>query len=382
MIMLTNDSNLNDLEINQTNNTLIDDNSITSDTEGQPSNTTEHKLDPNNFELIIESEIQINLSDLQLDKSIQSREKINIKKVNEYSELIKEGFEFHTLISVIRDETEIDKFILIDGFHRLEAYKNNSKEIIKCNLMKANYKDESKNNIEIIDSKYVSLFSILTNRYNGLQRTNADKRKGIKLVVTHPDFENCSVSKISKVCAVDRGTVNSVIDELIKQGILRNHKMDEDRTVSVERNGKIYSMKLRRVEDNTESKKLTPEIKEHSQAMEMETSIPSIQFPEIEEDLINSNVELLADDICTIEKEEQNQHEYENEVLSLLDFVIESISLSAEFTSRNTFKLTRPIEFYNRLEQVVNNIDTLNKNLSNKSCDAASCVKVEIKPLT
>lgn len=369
MIIVTNDSNLNDLEINQTNNSLIEDNSsITSDTQEQSSNTSQPKLDPNNFQLIIESQIQINLSDLQLDKSIQSREKINTKKVDEYSELIKEGFEFDSFISVIKDETESGKFILIDGFHRMEAYRRNSKQIINCNVMRATYKDESENNIEVNDSKYVSLFSILGNRKHGLPRTNADKRKAIRLVLTHPDFENCSDNQVHKVCIVSREIVKDVRNELIEQGILKNNKIEN--IVISKRNDTYYPMNTSKIGSKSKSKKRNTDAEEPNQELKMENSVLSVQAPELEEYSINSDVELPADNIPIPEKIEQIQYKQHSELERKLSSIVGIFSSLLELPINHD-------DIYKYLE-LTYKIDSLNKNLLHKFYEADSCGEPEI----
>ena len=124
-------------------------------------------------------------------KSMQSREKLSEKKIKEYAKLMGEGVKFPP-IQVFK---EGDKYILADGFHRLHAMESNGVTSYTVEVFPGGAKE--------------ALFhSLGANSKHGLTRTNADKKKAVDTLLSHPDFSLYSDRDIARHLSVSNVMVS------------------------------------------------------------------------------------------------------------------------------------------------------------------------------
>ena len=104
----------------------------------------------------------LNLSDIRTDGGTQARAGIDQAVVAEYAVAIGEGADFPPLV-VFSDGEEL---WLVDGFHRLAAYRAAGVEEVDCLLKHGTQRD-------------AVLWSVGANSTHGLRRSNQDKRNAV-----------------------------------------------------------------------------------------------------------------------------------------------------------------------------------------------------------
>jgi len=121
------------------------------------------------------------------------REKLSEPTIDDYARVMKDGTELPPIV-VFLDGA---KYYLADGRHRLEATRRIGRKQITANVRKGSRKD-------------ALLHAVGANAKHGLRRTNADKRKAIRLLLDDPEWREWSVNEIAKACNVSWGLVEDV----------------------------------------------------------------------------------------------------------------------------------------------------------------------------
>jgi hypothetical protein len=154
---------------------------------------------------ITESEV-IELKKLVVDAGTQPRVAIADEMVKEYAEVIKtaikeeqpnpfESLPDDKLPQVFRDGT--GRCVLADGFHRYGAHKAAHLKEMKVAIRNGTERD-------------ALLFSLSTNKEHGVQRTNKDKARAIKIVLNDPVWHQMPNTVIARFC----GTSEFMVREL------------------------------------------------------------------------------------------------------------------------------------------------------------------------
>lgn len=138
---------------------------------------------------------------MKLDKittqGMQVRASMSEDVVSEYMEALQDGVEFPPLSCVFDGTT----YWLVDGFHRLEAYRRAGKHEVPISITNGSHGDALK-------------LALGANISHGLRRTNEDKRKAVKVA-----YENCvelglgenpSARLIAELCGVSNTFVSQV----------------------------------------------------------------------------------------------------------------------------------------------------------------------------
>jgi len=129
----------------------------------------------------------------------QVRKKLDKTTIDEYTEALKNGAQMPAL--VVFAETDSDRYILADGFHRHHAYVN--AEIPKCK-------------VEVHEGGLheALLWALGCNDEHGLRRTNADKRNSVEVALKDPEISTLKVIEIADICRVNERTVRNIRDNL------------------------------------------------------------------------------------------------------------------------------------------------------------------------
>lgn len=140
----------------------------------------------------------IELKPLIFDEDLQSRAKINDFTVAEYAETIKLRIQRKDPlgfppIDVFRDP-ETGKMYVAGGFHRGKAHK-----IAKVKEILANVRIGTKSDAQ--------LFAAAENTDHGLQRSQKDKVRALKLILDHPDAVNWTNTDIGRAANVSESMV-------------------------------------------------------------------------------------------------------------------------------------------------------------------------------
>jgi uncharacterized ParB-like nuclease family protein len=148
-------------------------------------------------------------------KEVQSRAVLSDEYSNECAESLKRG-EALPPVDVFFDGKA---YWLANGFHRLRAHVLAGHRMIRAQIRTGTKRD-------------AILFSVASNRTNGLRRTNEDKRRAVTMVLSDSEWQTWSNNKIAKVCGVSHTFVGNIRDEMTSNGF----KFDDRRKTA---NGNI-----------------------------------------------------------------------------------------------------------------------------------------------
>ena len=136
----------------------------------------------------------IEIKKLKLDAGTQPREATDESKVQEYADIITDakkegrGNPFHdSPIELIR--TAEGKLVPWDGFHRIFAHKSAGEHEIVANIREGT-------------EETAILLSVGANAAHGLQRSNKDKKRAVKIVLSNPEWAKWSDVVIARICGV------------------------------------------------------------------------------------------------------------------------------------------------------------------------------------
>ena len=135
----------------------------------------------------------LDLNLIRTDGGTQSRAKLDEAVVAEYAEAYKAGAKFPP-ITVFYDGK--DRW-LADGFHRYFGAKAAGKKSI----------------LEVVTSgtkREAVLYSLGANGTHGLNRTNADKRNAVEMMLADAEWAAWSNVAVAKACSVSEGFVRSL----------------------------------------------------------------------------------------------------------------------------------------------------------------------------
>ena len=138
---------------------------------------------------------------LRLDSSIQPRMKIDPAIVREYAAAMSEGTQFPPVI-VFHDG---DNYWVADGFHRIMAAKEAGLTHIDAEVRVGTPRD-------------AVLYAVGTNSAHGIRRSNADKRRAVEMLLSDEEWRQLSNIEIARRCVVSHTFVNSVREELSRNG--------------------------------------------------------------------------------------------------------------------------------------------------------------------
>lgn len=135
----------------------------------------------------------LKIADIVVDHSVQPREATNPTVVKEYEEMLRDGKEPPPLLCFKVDR----EFILAAGFHRLPAARDAGRQHVESYVIDGTLED-------------AILYAAGTNRRHGLQRSAADKRRAVHMVLNSGKAKDWTVEKIAGHCDVSEGLVKAI----------------------------------------------------------------------------------------------------------------------------------------------------------------------------
>jgi len=136
---------------------------------------------------------EIALSEIILDKSTQPRAAIDDFIVNEYRLDMASGDEFPPLMVF----TDNGKYYLADGWHRYLAAQQLQKETVQCAIKEGGLRE-------------AILYSCAANSDHGKRRTNGDKERAVKKLLSDPEWVKWSDHEIARRCNVTQPFVSKL----------------------------------------------------------------------------------------------------------------------------------------------------------------------------
>lgn len=138
---------------------------------------------------------------LQLNTSAgtQYRESPDEDAISDYYNAMMEGATFPPIKAVF----DGGKYIVVDGFHRLQAMYRTGRQTCLVEYIDG----------DLADAQFLALSA---NSRHGLRRSNADKENAVKAALAHPLTQDLPDIRIAEICGVSRPFVGSVRDPSIK----------------------------------------------------------------------------------------------------------------------------------------------------------------------
>lgn len=174
------------------------------------------------------NEKQVEVDHIRTDLDTQARVALAPETVESYAELMRDGISFPRIL-LLRDK-EIDGYIMIDGWHRLDAHKLAHPDFpIKAMVIDGTLED-------------AQWISCQMNSDHGLQRSNADKNRVVRLALQHPKGSGKSNREIAQHVGVDEKLVRRVRKELESTAALPQSAKRagrDGRVIDTEKIGKV-----------------------------------------------------------------------------------------------------------------------------------------------
>lgn len=147
------------------------------------------------------------IKDIKLVKEIYPRIKKNNKTIEAYAEALEAGAEFPPIIvqKILKKtkDNEEEVIAVIDGLHRLEAYKKNNSEEIEVEYWKEEIIDfeENINELKLEGAKY--------NAKHGDRLTHDDKKENATSIIENDKEKKWTYEKLGEYLSVPTNTVRN-----------------------------------------------------------------------------------------------------------------------------------------------------------------------------
>ena len=181
---------------------------------------------------------KINIAAVKLDPRTQVRMSVNDERVELYADNMKDGEAFPPIV-VFQVEGE---YVLSSGYHRLYAAKKNGYASIEAEVHTGSMDD-------------AILYSLGANARHGLSLSKEEIRRGIRIILQHPEWKEMSQSQIAKHINTSQMTVSRIKAEMREEGF----EFDEGRKKFI-KGGKEMAMETKRIGKQKKEKPPTIEI--------------------------------------------------------------------------------------------------------------------------
>ena len=148
----------------------------------------------------------VDIDKIVTDKRTQPRAVIDEYVVNEYRLDMAGGDDFPPLMVF----GENGSYYLADGWHRLLAAKQLSRDKIECAVKPGGLRE-------------AILYSVAANADHGKRRTNGDKTRAVKKLLLDPEWSQWSDREIARRCRVDHGMVGKLRPSLVENASERKY---------------------------------------------------------------------------------------------------------------------------------------------------------------
>lgn len=135
----------------------------------------------------------------KIETSIQTRYRLDQSVIGEYALAMKAGAKFPPVD--VFSEKGSERFILVDGHHRLHAAHDAGRKKLACNVHSG-------------DREAALRFALAANSDHGLRRSQADKRKAVLTALNQPEYEDLSLRDLSEICRVSHELVRNIKQEI------------------------------------------------------------------------------------------------------------------------------------------------------------------------
>ncbi len=141
---------------------------------------------PNTFQTLM-------IRDLSIQQKFQARSRLNDQVIKDYEALIFDKVAMPS-IRVVKHDKEL---IVVDGFHRLHAYRNKGRDQIEAEVSEGCPKTALK-------------LAIGANHEHGLRRSKEDKARAVEMALTDLDLRVESDRRLGELCGVSHTFIASI----------------------------------------------------------------------------------------------------------------------------------------------------------------------------
>ena len=159
----------------------------------------------------------VQIEEIRIDPDVQSRQKLNCEVIREYSSAYQSG-KAMPAVSVFQ---EGEWFWLSDGFHRVAAARDAGLQSILCE-------------VRLGDKRTAILFSVGANAHRGLPRSNEDKRRSVRMLLSDSEWNQFSNREIGKIASVSHTLVAAIRNPLIAERQRENRANSSRKALGLE----------------------------------------------------------------------------------------------------------------------------------------------------
>ncbi len=130
---------------------------------------------------------QLPVNEIEATSKTQARVRLDPQIIDEYAQVFQDGGKFPPI--VVFAEKGSERYILADGFHRLQAAQKVGLENIRCEVHEGGPHEALEH-------------ALGANVEHGVRRTNADKVRVVQLALADPAYDDMSSRDLGEICRV------------------------------------------------------------------------------------------------------------------------------------------------------------------------------------
>ena len=153
-----------------------------------------------------QSPIEIKIAEIIVDPALQAREKLCESTADAYATLLQENPDNWPFTEPVTLFLVDGRYTLVDGWHRIEACNQTGRALVHAVVRTGTKLDALK-------------WALGANATHGLRRSNADKRRSVRLALENEHLVGLSNKKIAKLCGVSNTFVAKVSKEMAYEGV-------------------------------------------------------------------------------------------------------------------------------------------------------------------
>lgn len=194
---------------------------------------------------------ELGIKEITQRKELQPRDKLNKNHVHDLKDLIKEGKELPPVVIA-----ELDgEYLLVDGFHRLEAYRLARVERVPVDIRTG------------LDWKAARLLAFRLNATHGLALEKHEKTRMVRELLHDPDYGEYSNRELARALGVSHTLVNNVRRKMREFETFRHPETRPATAAQKSRRGNTFELERERDYWKGECAKLQNQVKELTQKL-------------------------------------------------------------------------------------------------------------------
>ena len=143
--------------------------------------------------------VELNINEIEATAGTQVRRILDKRTISDYGEAMLSGAIFPPI--TVFSPKNSKRYVLADGFHRLEAAEECGYESFPCEVFTGSVHDALE-------------FALGSNDQHGLRRSVKDKRHAVEMACKDPEWSKWSSAEIARLCKVSDTFVRNIRTDL------------------------------------------------------------------------------------------------------------------------------------------------------------------------